>query len=170
MARAIQPFGTANDGDTLFAVTTGEVTNEELSFADLGTIASEVAWDAVLASVPELPERTPVAKEPAQIASERLDAVVGEYQLSPWARVRISRDGERLEVQGPEQWNLYFPTDETVALTPISGEEFLIEGRRGDRVDDRSAREGEDRGRPSDGGPRWIAPREGAGRSRISSS
>jgi L-aminopeptidase/D-esterase-like protein len=50
MARAIQPFHTANDGDTLFAVSTYEVTNDALPALNLGVIASELAWDAVLAS------------------------------------------------------------------------------------------------------------------------
>ena len=57
MHRAIQPFHSTLDGDTLFALTTDEVdlagsTGEaELSCLGLGTIASEVAWDAVLSSV-----------------------------------------------------------------------------------------------------------------------
>jgi 6-aminohexanoate-oligomer endohydrolase len=50
MHRAIQPFHTELDGDTLFALTTDEV---ELTgtAAGLGALASEVAWDAVLSSV-----------------------------------------------------------------------------------------------------------------------
>ena len=49
MARAIQPFQTGSDGDSLFTVTTNEVDNESLkSAADFGLIASELAWDAVL--------------------------------------------------------------------------------------------------------------------------
>lgn len=50
MHRAIQPFHTELDGDTLFALTTDEV---ELAgtAAGLGALASEVAWDAVLSSV-----------------------------------------------------------------------------------------------------------------------
>ena len=47
MARAIQPFATTNDGDVLYAATTGEVENPELSVTDLGVIAAEVAWDAI---------------------------------------------------------------------------------------------------------------------------
>ena len=52
MSRAIQPFHTLADGDILYAVSTGEVENEELDPVMLAVIASEVAWDAVLASVP----------------------------------------------------------------------------------------------------------------------
>ncbi len=51
MARAIQPFHALVDGDVLYAVTTGEVENLALSSMSLGVLASELAWDAVLAAV-----------------------------------------------------------------------------------------------------------------------
>ena len=50
IARAIQPFNTRWDGDILFAVSTQRVTNEKLDEVSLGIVASEIAWDAVLAS------------------------------------------------------------------------------------------------------------------------
>lgn len=50
MAQAIQPFHTQYDGDILYAVTTNEVTTRTLDEFDLGFIASELAWDAVLTS------------------------------------------------------------------------------------------------------------------------
>jgi 6-aminohexanoate-oligomer endohydrolase len=52
MSRAIQPFHVLTDGDILYAATTDEVENDALDPVTLGVIASEVAWDAVLASVP----------------------------------------------------------------------------------------------------------------------
>jgi 6-aminohexanoate-oligomer endohydrolase len=51
MARAIQPFHALVDGDVLFAVSTREVENEDLQSIELGVVASELAWDAVLAAV-----------------------------------------------------------------------------------------------------------------------
>jgi 6-aminohexanoate-oligomer endohydrolase len=48
MARAIQPFHSFGDGDILFAVTTSEVENAALNLTDVGVLASELAWDAVL--------------------------------------------------------------------------------------------------------------------------
>ena len=51
MARAIHPFHALTDGDVLFAATTNEVENEVLDSLTLGVIASELAWDAVLAAV-----------------------------------------------------------------------------------------------------------------------
>ena len=49
MARAIQPFHTLEDGDVLFACSTGAIQNDPLlDTTSLGVVASEVAWDAVL--------------------------------------------------------------------------------------------------------------------------
>ena len=50
LARAIQPFHTADDGDVLFAVTTGGV-EASLSLTALSVLAGELAWDAVLRAV-----------------------------------------------------------------------------------------------------------------------
>jgi 6-aminohexanoate-oligomer endohydrolase len=50
MARAIQPFHALVDGDVLYAVSTNEV-EPGLESVGLGVIASELAWDAVLAAV-----------------------------------------------------------------------------------------------------------------------
>ncbi len=50
MARAIYPFHTIQDGDVLYAVTTNEVENTAMGGIALGILASELAWDAVLAS------------------------------------------------------------------------------------------------------------------------
>ncbi|TXG82530.1 MAG: hypothetical protein E6R14_06625 [Thermomicrobiales bacterium] len=55
MSRAIQPFHMMVDGDVLFAVNTNAVEGVLHEMA-LATIASEVAWDAVLACVPGSPE------------------------------------------------------------------------------------------------------------------
>jgi L-aminopeptidase/D-esterase-like protein len=55
LSRAIQPFHALVDGDVLSAVTTNEVDNEELTTTGLGVVASELAGDAVLASVAEPP-------------------------------------------------------------------------------------------------------------------
>jgi L-aminopeptidase/D-esterase-like protein len=53
MARGIQPFHTELDGDTFFFATTNEVEHAGLSAPGaLGTVAGEVAWDAILAAFP----------------------------------------------------------------------------------------------------------------------
>lgn len=63
MARAIQPFHTSFDGDLLWTVSTGEMTEPPWSTAQLGVALSEIAWDAVLAARPwdERPKTAQVA-------------------------------------------------------------------------------------------------------------
>jgi L-aminopeptidase/D-esterase-like protein len=51
MSRAIQPFHALHDGDVLYAVTTAAVEDSDLSTEDLGLLAGELAWDAVLSAV-----------------------------------------------------------------------------------------------------------------------
>ncbi|MGN9841125.1 P1 family peptidase [Nonomuraea sp. H19] len=51
MHRGIQPFHTLTDGDVLFAMTTDEVELTGVKPTGLGTLASEVAWDAILSAV-----------------------------------------------------------------------------------------------------------------------
>jgi len=53
MGRAIFPFHTIQDGDVLYAVTTNAIENPSLGGIALGILASEVAWDAILASAPQ---------------------------------------------------------------------------------------------------------------------
>jgi L-aminopeptidase/D-esterase-like protein len=52
MGRAIYPFHTVQDGDVLYMITTNEVENPALGSIALGILASELAWDAILASAP----------------------------------------------------------------------------------------------------------------------
>jgi L-aminopeptidase/D-esterase-like protein len=50
MARAIQPFHAIEDGDVLYAVSTNEIEENLLGSVGLGVVASELAWDAVVAA------------------------------------------------------------------------------------------------------------------------
>jgi L-aminopeptidase/D-esterase-like protein len=80
MARAIQPFSTSEDGDTLYAASTQEI-DSELRPVTLMTIASEVMWDAVLASVPDNATSPPPAEKPATVDAEKLAAYAGTYEF-----------------------------------------------------------------------------------------
>jgi len=81
MARAIQPFSTQNDGDTLYAASTQEVDNGELGAINLSTIAGETMWDAVLASVPDNAASVRPSQAPASVSAEQLAAYAGTYQF-----------------------------------------------------------------------------------------
>jgi L-aminopeptidase/D-esterase-like protein len=132
IARAIQPFSTETDGDTLFAVTTAAVENPKLTPRDLSTLASEAAWDAVLASVPALEENGPEATMALPV--ETLDRYVGEYDLSPDARVVVTRADGALRIQALTDGGMYVPRDAPVALVPIGQNSFVLDTRRRDRV------------------------------------
>ena len=82
MSRGIQPFSTQNDGDTLFAASTQEVENKDLGSVTLGTIASEIMWDAILASVPEQRPFVSSAASP-NIGAATLASYAGRYDFSP---------------------------------------------------------------------------------------
>lgn len=88
MARAIQPFSTAHDGDTLFAASTQEVNGRDLSPEALATLGGEVMWDAVLASVPRNHTFTPPTSPPA-ISTDTLSAYAGTYDFAPSPGQRV---------------------------------------------------------------------------------
>jgi L-aminopeptidase/D-esterase-like protein len=81
MARGIQPFSTENDGDTLYAASTQEVDNDELSALNLTTIAGETMWDAVLASVPDGAVSVRPSEKPATVSADQLAAYAGTYEI-----------------------------------------------------------------------------------------
>ncbi|MBA3405927.1 MAG: P1 family peptidase [Gemmatimonadaceae bacterium] len=140
MARGIQPFATASDGDVLYAVTTDEVENPRLSAGQLGLIASELAWDAILSSLPKGDPR--VKTSVVSLDARTLDQFVGEYELGPGSPVSIMRNASNLFAQSP-QGGMYIASGVPNALTPVGEGEFLIAGARHDVI--RFSRDGEGR-------------------------
>jgi L-aminopeptidase/D-esterase-like protein len=62
MARAIQPFHTPWDGDTLFAATTAEVDDAALGSIGVAMAASDLAWDAIASAESHAEDDPPAAK------------------------------------------------------------------------------------------------------------
>ena len=132
MARAIQPFSSIYDGDTLFAVTTSEVDNPALSISDLGTLAGELAWDAVLSSQPALADRpSPIDKA---VPASELDRYRGTYEFAPGMEASVAVKGGRLVVTPPARGNLYLPPGREITLAPATGGDFLLDTPRADVV------------------------------------
>lgn len=139
MGRAIQPFGTRADGDTLFAISTGEIKNPALDPIVVGTIASEAAWDAILASAPIEPAPTPRTAEKPTTAA--LDSATGRYEFVPGVTAQIRRHDAALEIEVTGRESLYLPAGKAVPLTPVSLNEFELGTPRADRLHvDRDAR------------------------------
>jgi L-aminopeptidase/D-esterase-like protein len=132
MARAIQPFSTQSDGDVLFAVTTDEVDNSELSPRDLGMIASELAWDAILSSIPEPDPLHP--SEPLNLSSDQLQAYAGRYRFSPTAAVDIRLVNDRLVGKAIGDGGDYFPGDREFELTAVGPALFRLDTARADHL------------------------------------
>jgi L-aminopeptidase/D-esterase-like protein len=131
MARAIQPFNTTNDGDTLFAVTTNEIENPKMGITDLGVIAAETAWDAILSSVPELDPADD--RPPIRLDAAALDRFAGEYEFAPGARAMVRRDGDRLTITATKR-SYYLAQNQAMDLVPLSSTDFRIKGARNDRL------------------------------------
>jgi L-aminopeptidase/D-esterase-like protein len=130
MARAIQPFGSFVDGDTLFAVTTDEVANPQLNQLDLSTLASEAAWDAIIASAPTPAVAAAHGTQPAKTP----EAYVGHYQLASDVTAELRRTGEELEIEVTGRDSLYLPAGKAVALAPSASDEFVLMTPRADRL------------------------------------
>lgn len=132
MARAIQPFSTQSDGDVLFAVTTSEVEDPDLSPVDLGVIASELAWDAVLSSMPVLPP--PPDPAPVRPSPDVLRAYTGRYAFSSGDTALVHLEDGRLWIEALEPIGLYVRGGELVELIPVSPTEFLLKASYNNRI------------------------------------
>jgi len=155
MARAIQPFATETDGDLLCAVTTGEVDNPRLSPRDLAMLGAEIAWDAVLASVPVLPAVKPAS--PGAPPTSAIEALTGTYEFAPGKSAVVRRRGDSLTVElGPHE-SLYLPAGQPVELRPTSGAEFVLATPRADRIAFDVAGDGRAEGLVINPGP-WAIP------------
>ena len=132
MNRAIQPFATEDDGDVLYAVTTDEVENPSLSPMDLGVVASELAWDAVLNSVPELPA-APIRLQD-QPDEKTLQQYVGSYFLYGGNELEVGVEEGTLKAVLKGNGRIYFDKDKTYRLTAAEGGVFIVESPARDVV------------------------------------
>jgi len=133
MGRAIQPFATVDDGDVLYAVSTQEVDaaagQPVLAPIDLGAIAAETMWDAILSSVPEQPMASRPAAGPAPEPAS-LAAFTGEFVFGPEVRIRVTQQGGRLFAQAVGRRDAYAITRAApVELLPAGDTAFTVPNR-----------------------------------------
>ncbi len=127
MARAIQPFSTFDDGDTLFAATTDEVSGATLTQINLDTVASDVMWDAILASVPEQTE--PKAAGHVQVSEADLQRLVGRYDFGSNVILQVSEEKGALEVLTLGKNAFEFETAKPIPIIPASASDFYVDSR-----------------------------------------
>jgi len=125
MARAIQPFSTFDDGDTLFAATTDDVPLNSIGALNLDTMAGEVMWDAILASVPQEPPFSP--PKGVVVSEARLPTYAGTYMFAPHVRLRVDVSGGNLSVTALDRSVFDFPLGSTTQLLPASDMEFYLD-------------------------------------------
>lgn len=133
MARGIQPFATEFDGDVLYAVSTGELQSKPgaptITSADIGIIASDLMWDAILASVPEQPAAAKASTR-AQLRAAKLQRYAGDYVFSEFARVQVTADGNKLFAQATGARDAFaIRRNARVELLPVALDEFMVPGR-----------------------------------------
>ena len=133
MARAIQPFSTFDDGDTLFAVSTGEVKGEKPSLIDIDTVASETMWDAILASLPQEEDFAPPATA-ATVAPDLLARYVGNYSFGPNAVMTVTFTDGQLWASLSKFGFFDLRKGDRSRLTPLSETDFYIAGRYKTRI------------------------------------
>jgi L-aminopeptidase/D-esterase-like protein len=133
MGRAIQPFGTEFDGDTLFAASTGEIpTADGLKPVDLGVLASETAWDAVLASQPPVPAKAPATR--VALGSAEAMALTGRFEFAPGARATVGASGASLWLESAGAESVYLHDGVRIALKPVGRDLFELQTQRADVV------------------------------------
>jgi hypothetical protein len=132
MNRAIQPFATEDDGDVLYAVTTDEVENASLSYMDLAVLASELAWDAILSSTPDLPAApSPLQNQPN---ADRLRRYAGTYEFYGGNELTVSVVSGSLSAMLKGNGRIYFDKDRKYRLTAAADGLFIIESAARDVV------------------------------------
>ncbi|MCR8921848.1 P1 family peptidase [Dasania sp. GY-MA-18] len=129
MARGIQPFTTIFDGDVLYAVSTAELEENTMSSAVLGTVASEVMWDAILSSIPEQPKAA-IPKSNLQLNKQYLNKLTGKYTFSEFAQVEITNKRNKLYALATGIRDVFaIGRTSATELIPVSKNEFMVPGR-----------------------------------------
>ena len=132
MSRMIQPFATEWDGDVLYAVSTGEVASREDDpqlTVEIGTIASELMWDAVLSAIPDQAPNPPVDFVDRQVMSEAI-AIAGNYKFSEYARLHVREEGGRFFASATgERDVMSIARASETELVPVGKDEFAVPGR-----------------------------------------
>jgi len=129
MGRGIQPFATLFDGDVLYAVSTAELEEPAFWGPDLGILASEVMWDAILASVPEQPEAA-TPNPNLKPSDDQLSAYAGDYHFSRFASLKVQVRGGKLMARATGKREVYgIKHDTETELLPVEENSFTVPGR-----------------------------------------
>ncbi|MFT4076951.1 MAG: P1 family peptidase [Asticcacaulis sp.] len=131
MARGIQPFSTMSDGDALYAVSTGEIEADKgiSDSVEIGAIASDLMWDAILNSVPPQ-DPLPVITPQPPVPEKALAGYTGDYRFSNFVTVSVTEKDGKLYGQATGAKKAFnVPLDQAVELEPMGAGTFAVPGR-----------------------------------------
>lgn len=130
MSRGLQPYASQYDGDVLYAVSTAEI-EPQMDPVQLGAVASELMWDAILESVPPQPvAATPLRKSP--FSRSDLNDFEGDYRFSQFVSLKVYRKGSKLFAKASGERKAFsVGLDKPEELLPVSksNNTFMVPGR-----------------------------------------
>ena len=124
MGRAIQPLATGWDGDVLFAVSTDEVDDSSVHEMEIGTIASEVMWDALLTI------NEPRVVEPlVHATASQIEKIDGRFIFDKDFELTIRRNSERLTLEVAGKRAIFgLPSGHKLEARLEPNGRFIVEG------------------------------------------
>lgn len=129
MGRGIQPFTTIVDGDVIYAVSTAEVDEPNIHALDIGVIASEVMWDALINTVPEA-DKTPFIQNEKRLSKRALKKLAGSYEFSSIAALEINVKNGKIYGKAVGRDKVYsIGHKDEVELKQLSKTDFIVESR-----------------------------------------
>ena len=114
----------------LYAVSTDEVEagpGDGLVTAEIGAVASELMWDAILSSVPQ----QPAAPQPRRSADRSdLQEFAGTYTFGPLASLEVTAEKGRLYGRATGERDVFaIRKDGPTELRPAGSNVFVVPGR-----------------------------------------
>ena len=133
MARAIQPFSTAEDGDTLFVVSTLEASPTAGGLTDMGLdiTAGEAMWDAILSSVPENTEVRAVA---TAVSPMNIGRLAGSYRFGDNVVIDVWEQNGALLLRPRGDIGFFDLEDRAIKLIASSDSEFYVNSQFRTRI------------------------------------
>jgi hypothetical protein len=133
MARAIQPFSTAEDGDTLFVVSTLEASPTAGGLTDMGVdiSAGEAMWDAILSSVPE---NTEVPAAATAVSPKNIARLAGSYRFGDNVVIDVWEQDGALLLRPRGDIGFFDLEDKPIQLIATSDSDFYVNSQFRTRI------------------------------------
>jgi hypothetical protein len=130
---AIQPLSTAEDGDTLFVVSTLEASPTAGGLTDMGLdiTAGEAMWDAILSSVPENTEVPAVA---TGVSPMNIGRLAGSYRFGDNLVIDVWEQNGALLLRPRGDIGFFDLEDRAIKLIATSDSDFYVNSQFRTRI------------------------------------